>query len=227
MSLDGNVAFNIGVYNVATKEEFQAIFKANKIVVIQLFATWSRDYKIIAPEIDKLSKRFPSVRFVKIDIDDVLPFMQELDISHVHTFLIFKKEENVRRVDSVRGKELLAVIESTVKEDEITIRDESATKEEVGKLYSTNAGDPLAGILSVVKMLIVEATDNTNVENLLVDIESNVKEEIIKLVQSANVEELLTSILSVVNKETVGEVNCARVKEHLAAILVVVKKEVE
>jgi len=108
----------MGVHNLANKDEFSAALKANKLVVVDAFATWCGPCKVIAPHIVKFSEEFPSVHFAKIDVDDVPDVAQELGIRVMPTFIIFKGEEKVGEILGANPKALQAAIEKIVKAEE-------------------------------------------------------------------------------------------------------------
>jgi thioredoxin 1 len=69
-------------------------------MVIDCFATWCGPCKVIAPEVVKLSKEYPSTRFYKVDVDEVPDVAQELGVRAMPTFVIFK---DGKKVDEVVG----------------------------------------------------------------------------------------------------------------------------
>ncbi|TVY73551.1 Thioredoxin [Lachnellula suecica] len=94
-----------------SKPDFDSALKANKIVVLDCFATWCGPCKVIAPEVVKFSDEFPNIHFVKIDVDEVPDVAQELGIRAMPTFLIFKDAEKVEEVVGANPKALRAAIE--------------------------------------------------------------------------------------------------------------------
>jgi thioredoxin 1 len=52
-------------------EEFQALIKGNKLVVIDFHATWCGPCKVIGPKFDGLKDQYPNFVFAKVDVDDV------------------------------------------------------------------------------------------------------------------------------------------------------------
>ncbi|KAI0176119.1 thioredoxin-domain-containing protein [Hypoxylon sp. FL1284] len=83
------------VHNIATTEEFKTALKENKTVMLDCFATWCGPCKAIAPLLAKHSneEKFKDIFFAKIDVDDLPELSQELGITAMPTFMIFKDGE--------------------------------------------------------------------------------------------------------------------------------------
>lgn len=79
-------------------------------------ATWCGPCKVIAPQIVKMSDAFPSVRFYKLDVDEVPDVAQELGVRAMPTFFVFKNGEKVKEVVGANQKALEALVESQVAE---------------------------------------------------------------------------------------------------------------
>ena len=77
-------------------------------------ATWCGPCKVIAPQIVKMSDAFPSVRFYKLDVDDVPDVAQELGVRAMPTFYIFNKGDKVNEVVGANQKALEAMVQKEV-----------------------------------------------------------------------------------------------------------------
>ncbi|CAG8972666.1 hypothetical protein HYALB_00009306 [Hymenoscyphus albidus] len=101
----------MGVHNISTAEEWKACLKEKKIVILDCFATWCGPCKVIAPTVVKFSDEFPSIHFVKIDVDEVPDVAQELGVRAMPTFLIFKDGEKVGEVVGANPQVLRTAVE--------------------------------------------------------------------------------------------------------------------
>ncbi|KAI0017624.1 thioredoxin-like protein [Xylariomycetidae sp. FL0641] len=83
---------NMTVHNLATKADFEEAVKNNKMVVLDCFATWCGPCKAIAPIYANLSndEANKDVFFAKIDVDEMPEVAQELGVTSMPTFLVFK-----------------------------------------------------------------------------------------------------------------------------------------
>ncbi|KAH0563258.1 hypothetical protein GP486_002169 [Trichoglossum hirsutum] len=75
------------------KSEFDAAVKDNCLVFIDCFATWCGPCRVIAPTIEKFSSAFPSIKFYKLDVDEVRDVAETLGIRAMPTFVLFKNGE--------------------------------------------------------------------------------------------------------------------------------------
>ena len=63
-----------------------------------------------------MSNDWPSVRFYKLDVDEVPEVAQELGVRAMPTFFVFKDGEKVKEVVGANQKALEALVESEVAE---------------------------------------------------------------------------------------------------------------
>lgn len=71
-------------------------------VVVDFFATWCGPCKAIAPIVEKLSDSVTSVKFYKVDVDELASVAADNGISAMPTFLFYK--DGQKRDDlTVRG----------------------------------------------------------------------------------------------------------------------------
>ncbi|KAI5777094.1 thioredoxin TrxA [Geopyxis carbonaria] len=71
---------------------------ADKLVVIDFWATWCGPCRAVAPVIANLAKENADVAFYKVDVDDVPDVAQELGIRSMPTFAFFKGGEKIKEV---------------------------------------------------------------------------------------------------------------------------------
>ena len=87
---------------------------ANKLVVLDCFATWCGPCKVIAPEMVKFSNSeqyMDKVDFYKVDVDEVPDVAQELGVRAMPTFMFFKNGEKVDEVVGANVRALEAAIQ--------------------------------------------------------------------------------------------------------------------
>lgn len=89
------------VKHVTTEAQWQAEKSAaGKLVVVDFFAQWCGPCKKIAPYIEELSKEFPGVSFLKVDVDELPDVAGAEGISAMPTFRFYK---NGQKVDELVG----------------------------------------------------------------------------------------------------------------------------
>ncbi len=59
-------------------------------VVIDFFATWCGPCKKIAPTFEKLAEAFPSVVFLKVDVDESQELVDKYNVQAMPTFVFMK-----------------------------------------------------------------------------------------------------------------------------------------
>jgi len=93
----------MGVHKVEDKADFdnQLESAANKLVVVDFFATWCGPCKMIAPLLDKLSEELKEeVLFLKVDVDDNEDIAADNKVTVMPTFIFFR---NKKKVDEFSG----------------------------------------------------------------------------------------------------------------------------
>lgn len=99
-----------------------------KLVVVDFFATWCGPCQRIAPVYAELSTKYPSVVFLKVDVDQCQETASREGISAMPTFIFYK---NKTKVDTMRGADPNALEEKIKQwkgddseggEDEVTVK---------------------------------------------------------------------------------------------------------
>mmetsp|Transcript_28010 Transcript_28010/g.60308 ORF Transcript_28010/g.60308 Transcript_28010/m.60308 type:complete len:165 (-) Transcript_28010:715-1209(-) len=84
------------VTSVHNLEEWKALkeesVSANKLLVIDCYATWCPPCKAAAPHFAKMSEAFTGCIFAKINVDEAKDVSSELSISAMPTFKVFRGE---------------------------------------------------------------------------------------------------------------------------------------
>ena len=80
-----------------TDQTFSAEVLQSKIpVVVDLWAPWCKPCLAVAPTLEQLSKDMPTVKFVKLNIDDT-EIAENYNIMSIPTFLVFSGGQVVAR----------------------------------------------------------------------------------------------------------------------------------
>ncbi|KAJ1507601.1 Cytoplasmic thioredoxin isoenzyme 2 [Coelomomyces lativittatus] len=59
------------VYHIETSSEFKRAIAAEKLVVVDFFASWCGPCKEIAPRFEQMASEFPTVGFYKVNVDSL------------------------------------------------------------------------------------------------------------------------------------------------------------
>nr|AAN63622.1 thioredoxin [Triticum aestivum] len=98
------------VHVITTKEDWdQKIEEANKdgkIVVANLSASWCGPCRVIAPVYAEMSKTYPQLMFLTIDVDDLMDFSSTWDIRATPTFFFLKNGQQIEKLVGANKPEL-------------------------------------------------------------------------------------------------------------------------
>ncbi|SCU82538.1 LAME_0C01662g1_1 [Lachancea meyersii CBS 8951] len=86
------------VNQIANVAEFEKVIQADKLVVVDFFATWCGPCKMIAPMIEKFAAEYSSADFYKLDVDEVPEAAQKTEVSAMPTIVLFKSGQVVDKV---------------------------------------------------------------------------------------------------------------------------------
>ena len=94
---------------VTTIEELSEIPSTGK-VVIDFFATWCGPCKRIAPVYVELSEKFPSITFLKCDVDEAEQVSNHYGVESLPTFILFNNGSVFKSVEGANLDALLKAI---------------------------------------------------------------------------------------------------------------------
>ncbi|KAK1442776.1 glutaredoxin like protein [Babesia gibsoni] len=102
------------VKQLATVDEFQAAIATPNLVVVDFFATWCGPCMNFAPKFEAMSKEFPNVAFVKVDISDVPELQTKYSIASIPAFKLFKDGNVVAEVVGANALNLRNAVEKNL-----------------------------------------------------------------------------------------------------------------
>jgi len=75
----------------------EEVIKSDKIVLVDMFATWCEPCQVMSPLIDELAEEnLPNVKVCKLNVDDAQDTAINYGVMSIPTFLIFKNGEVVK-----------------------------------------------------------------------------------------------------------------------------------
>ena len=78
-------------------EEFDALLKGDKDVLVDFFATWCGPCKMFAPTFDEFAGEHSELECVKIDVDICGEIARRYGIMSIPTIILFKNGEPVKK----------------------------------------------------------------------------------------------------------------------------------
>lgn len=91
---------------------FRLIAQGNTVVVF--YADWCKPCKQLALTINSLTKTFPGITFIKVNIDTFSTISKQYDVKAVPTLIFFKKGKKVHRITGSRSKKQIIGLVKTV-----------------------------------------------------------------------------------------------------------------
>ena len=80
--------------------QFRSIMRENIGVIVDFTASWCGPCKMISPVFEDLSKRYTSLAFIKVDVDQMADLAAEFRIQAMPTFKVFIQN---KEVDELKG----------------------------------------------------------------------------------------------------------------------------
>jgi thioredoxin 1 len=83
-----------------TQAEFPKIIndKKKKLAIIDFYAEWCMPCTMMAPVMESMAERNPSIKFAKINVDDANELANEYEVSSIPCIIFFKDGEEVDRI---------------------------------------------------------------------------------------------------------------------------------
>lgn len=103
----------MSVTAITSTEQFDQVLRAHDRVVVDFHAQWCGPCKKIAPEVEALAKNCKTtVKFVKVDVDDLDEVAGRYGVNSMPTFLFFHKG-NIERSLTIVGANPRAIETNT------------------------------------------------------------------------------------------------------------------
>ena len=100
---------------VVNKNEFESIIKEG-YTLVDFFATWCGPCKMLGPVLEELDSEFPSVEFVKVDIDQDGELTSQYNVMSVPTVFILKDGQIIAKTGGYQPKSSMkSFIENAIK----------------------------------------------------------------------------------------------------------------
>lgn len=96
-----------------TRNDYLKATNADGTCVLEAVTTWCSQCKAIAPFVDKMIKQFPDARFYKYDTDTAGDISQELGVTVMPTFHVFKDGDLGDSVTGAKAQELEKAIKAS------------------------------------------------------------------------------------------------------------------
>ncbi|CAK9206297.1 unnamed protein product [Sphagnum troendelagicum] len=89
-----------------------------KVVVVDFTATWCGPCRLMSPIFTELSKKYPSLIFLKVDVDEVPDVTSEWEIRAMPTFLFIKDGKQIDKIVGANKDELEKKVHTFLEPDQ-------------------------------------------------------------------------------------------------------------
>ncbi|ORX86558.1 thioredoxin [Anaeromyces robustus] len=99
------------ITEIENVEAFDAAISKPNCSVVDFYATWCGPCKMIHPVYEELSKKYTTVSFYQINVDNVEDVVRKAGVSCMPTFKFYKNGELVDNLEGANRRELERLIE--------------------------------------------------------------------------------------------------------------------
>jgi len=100
------------VHHVSSVAEYNQLKNTNELVIVDVSAVWCGPCQRIAPYFEELSRKYTSVVFIHVDLDQFKNSISDLsDVKSVPTFKFFKNKKQVNVLNGANQQNLLQNLE--------------------------------------------------------------------------------------------------------------------
>ncbi len=100
--------------HITSEPQFHDIIKENHLVVLDFSARWCGPCKVLGPQLESLSKVYPNVVFLKVDVDEFEDIASSHQVSAMPTIMFYKNGHLIKD-DTVVGGGQINQIEQVIK----------------------------------------------------------------------------------------------------------------
>lgn len=83
---------------------FEKVISENPLVLIDFWAEWCGPCRIMHPVFERMAKKYPQIKFAKINVDKNQLIAQRFGVQAIPTFIMFKQGKEVQRMMGAVGE---------------------------------------------------------------------------------------------------------------------------
>ena len=101
------------VYECTSIQEFKELTAEGTVIVV-FSVTWSGPCQIISIHFENFSKKYKSIKFVKVDVDEVKEITSQVELGAMPAFIIYKDGQSVDQIVAASPMNLEAFIKKHI-----------------------------------------------------------------------------------------------------------------
>ena len=95
----------MAVVNITNQNYQEEVLKADKTVLMDIWASWCGPCQMLSPVVDALAEEREDIKVVKVNTDEVPLLAQEFRVMSIPTLVVMKNGEETNRSIGVISKE--------------------------------------------------------------------------------------------------------------------------
>lgn len=104
----------MAVIDITSEVDFNSRIGKAGLAVVDFYATWCGPCKAIAPQIEVLSTKYPTVLFLKVDVDKHNGLSSKYGVTAMPTFVILSKGSQLGTVKGANASEIERLIKANI-----------------------------------------------------------------------------------------------------------------
>ena len=94
--------------DAVTQDTFKAeVLDTPGKVLVDFWAEWCGPCRVVEPVLEEIARRYPQVKFVKLNVDDSPAVAQSYDVMNIPTLLAFEGGQLAKRIVGALNKQKL------------------------------------------------------------------------------------------------------------------------
>ena len=92
-----------GVLDLDTAS-FDAAVSKNRLTLVDFWAEWCGPCRMMHPVFERMAKKYPQIKFARVNVDQAQPVAQRYQVQSIPTFLLFKEGRIVDKMTGAVGE---------------------------------------------------------------------------------------------------------------------------
>lgn len=108
---------NVEIMHVTSSDFEDEVLNCDKTVIIDFYADWCGPCKVLSPIVEEFANENPSIKVVKINIDEEEKIAEDYNIMYIPTLVFIKEGKEADRTVGVVGKSDISKIVNKIKKN--------------------------------------------------------------------------------------------------------------